>query len=164
MDQTTDLKDVAGLPGVWRIHFLLTCDGGVDTYLHHFNLKCESFHKHFIDFVHVYEGLCFASVVVQRCWNRLLLSTSASSGLLREPPWQMWEPLRGSCTQICFRWQNLQPDPPWRYNIELLEAGRTTVESAHLLTASFGKNNCPVLVLLNLMPTWEKKKKSHNWS
>lgn len=136
-------------------------------YLHHSNLKCWSFHKHFINFVHIYEGLCFAFVVVQRCWNRLLLSTSASSGLLCKPPWDVREPLRSGCTPLCFQWHDLSPDSSWKYNIELLEAGRATVESVHLLFTAvlvkitvqfwFFRTSC------QLEKKNKNKNKSHSW-
>lgn len=159
VDQTTDLKDVAVVTGVWHIHSASPCEGGASIDSHRSNLKCWSFRKHFINFVPSYEGLCFAFVfVVQRCWNRLLLSASASSGLQR-------------CAGASSKWLPsslfLVTSSFARFSVkvqQLLEVRRATVESVHLLTASFGKNNnnnnnnCPVLVLQNLMPTWEKKK------
>lgn len=134
VDQTTDLKDVAVVTGVWHIRSASPCEGGASIDSRRSNLKCWSFHKHFINFVPSYEGLCFAFVfVVQRCWNRLLLSTSAPPGLPR-------------CAGASSKWLHsilfLVTSSFARFSVkvqQLLEVRRATVESVHLLTASFGK-------------------------
>lgn len=82
---------------------------GFDSHLS--NLECWSFHKHFISFVCSCEGLCSAFAVVQRCWNRLLLSASTSPGLQRcaRASWK-------GRTRPCFWCGALSPDSLWRYS------------------------------------------------
>jgi hypothetical protein len=93
-DQTTDLKGMLDLSEKWPDRSALAWDD--DFYLHCCDLKCLQFHKHFINFVLTYVGPCFCCG--QRCWNRLLLSTSSSflegHSATRRPV------RRSSCTQI----------------------------------------------------------------
>lgn len=112
VDQTTDLKDVAILTGGWHIYSASPCEGGASIDSHHSILKCWSFHKHFINFVPSYEGLCFAFVL----WSKGAETDCCLVLPLLQGFRDVREPLLSDCTQPCFWWQALSPDSPWRYS------------------------------------------------